>query len=64
MPAWAVGIIVGTVAATGGYILRTLIRISQTLGKIDAGFSDHGNRISRLERQQDDRNSWQSRGHL
>jgi len=55
MPEWAAATIAGVVVATGGYIIRMLVRIAGTLGRIDANLTSQEGRLDRLERQQDNR---------
>ena len=65
MPEWANITIVSVVIATGGYVVKTLVQISGTLGKIDDHMKGTDRRLERLERNDDDRNrSVRERGHL
>ena len=64
MPEWAAVTVSAVVIATGGYVVRTLVRISNTLGSIDSSIKANASRIDRLERHEDARESWVERGHL
>ena len=50
MPAWAAAIIAAVVTGTGGYVVRMLVRIAGTLGRIDSKLDGHGLRLDRVER--------------
>ena len=64
MPEWAAATIAAVVIGTGGYVVRTLVKISHTLGSIDTSIKANALRIDRLERHEDARESWVERGHL
>ena len=50
MPEWAATIVSAVVVGTGGYIIRILVKISGTVGRIDAKLDAHGLRLTDLER--------------
>lgn len=50
MPAWAAAIIAAVVTGTGGYVVRMLVRIAGTLGRIDGKLDGHDLRLDRVER--------------
>jgi hypothetical protein len=54
---WAWIMMVTMSGGVAGYLVRYLIASSRVLGKIDQAFTDHGNRLDRIESWQDARDA-------
>jgi hypothetical protein len=49
MPDWAIGVVLAVITATGGFVVKVLIGISNVMGRIDSKMDDHDDRLRVLE---------------